>query len=195
MRSDARAEAIIAEAKKLIPNKPIKYVVNTHAHFDHSGGLRAFVAEGATIVTHESNRAYFERILAAPHTLNPDKLAQAKKKPSFETMTDKKVLTDGVHTIELYQQQGNFHADGLIFAYLPKEKVLLEADSFNPPADPNFTTPAVINMNSVNLLDNIQRLKLDVQTFVPVHYPPDGRPIGMNELYKFIGRNPATSNE
>src|SRR5207247_5471173 len=53
-QSEARADAIIAEAKKDIPNKPIKYVVNTHAHFDHSSGLRTFVAEGATIITHQA---------------------------------------------------------------------------------------------------------------------------------------------
>ncbi len=61
-QNDQRAEQIIATAKKLIPNKPIKYVINTHNHFDHCGGLRAFVAEGATIVTHEINKSYYERI-------------------------------------------------------------------------------------------------------------------------------------
>src|SRR5262245_6583922 len=68
-QSEARALAVIAEAKKLIPNKPIRYVINTHSHFDHAGGLRAFVAEGSTILTHESNKAYLEKILALPHTL------------------------------------------------------------------------------------------------------------------------------
>ncbi|PYS08152.1 MAG: MBL fold metallo-hydrolase [Acidobacteria bacterium] len=177
-QSEERASAIIAEAKKVIPNKPIKYVINTHHHFDHSGGLRTFVAEGATIVTHESNRAYYERIFAIPHTLGPDKLSQAKKKPSFETMTDKKVMTDGNHVIELYQTQGNFHNDGLIIAYLPKEKVLVEADSFNPPPQPNAPAPAVINLNTLNLYDNIQRLKLDVQTIR----------VTMAELTRAIGR-------
>ena len=193
--NDARAEATIAEARRLVPNKPIRYVINTHAHFDHMGGLRAYAAEGVTILTHESNRAYFERIFNAPRTLNPDKLTSSKRKVTIEGMVgDKRVLTDGARTIELHKQQGNFHQDGLIFAYLPNEKVLLQADMFNPPADPNFTTPAVINMNSVNLFDNIQRLGLDVQAFVPEHYPPDGRTIGMNEFSRWIGRPAGTSN-
>jgi len=187
-QSEERASAIITEAKRVIPNKPIKYVINTHHHFDHSGGLRTFVAEGATIVTHESNKPYFERIFSAPHTLNPDKLAQAKKKPVFETMTDKKVMTDGNHVIELYQLQGNFHNDGLIVAYLPKEKILLEADSFNPPPQANAPPGAVINLNNVNLLDSIQRLKLDVQTLIPVHYPADARKVTMAELMRAIGK-------
>ena len=72
-QSEERANAIIAEAKKDIPNKPIKYVVNTHNHFDHSSGLRTFIAEGATIITHQQNKAYYEKIFALPHTLNPDR--------------------------------------------------------------------------------------------------------------------------
>src|SRR5204863_1511123 len=83
-QSEERASAIITEAKKLIPNKPIKYVVNTHAHYDHSSGLRTFMAEGATIVTHEVNKPFLQKVGTLPHTLNPDKLQQAKKKLSFE---------------------------------------------------------------------------------------------------------------
>jgi len=187
-QNDERANAIIAEAKKLIPNKPIRYVVNTHNHFDHAGGLRAFVAEGATIITHEMNKPYYERIFSAPHTLNPDKLSQAKKKPTFETMTDKKVLTDGNHVIELHRLQGNFHNDGLIVAYLPKEKILVEADSFNPPAQVNAPPAAVLNLNNINLADNIRRLKLDVQTIIPIHYPADARKVATAELMRAIGQ-------
>jgi Metallo-beta-lactamase superfamily len=58
--SEERSLAVIAEVQKLVPNKPIRYLVNTHHHFDHSGGLRAYVAEGATIVTHQGNRAFYE---------------------------------------------------------------------------------------------------------------------------------------
>src|SRR2546426_4938637 len=187
-QSEERASAIITEAKRVIPNKPIKYVINTHHHFDHSGGLRTFVAEGATIVTHESNKPYYERIFSAPHTLNPDKLSQAKKKPTFETMTDKKVLTDGNHVIELHRLQGNFHNDGLIVAYLPKEKILVEADSFNPPAQVNAPPAAVLNLNNINLADNIRRLKLDVQTIIPIHYPADARKVATAELMRAIGK-------
>ena len=60
-------------------------------------------------------------------------------------MTDKKVLTDGNHVIELYRLQGSNHNDGLIVAYLPKEKILVEADAFNPPAQPNAPPPNPVN--------------------------------------------------
>ena len=187
-QSEERASAIIAEAKKDIPNKPIKYVVNTHNHFDHSSGLRTFIAEGATIITHQQNKAYYEKIFSQPHTLNPDRQSEAKKKISIETMTDKKVLTDGNHVIELYRLQGSYHNDGLIVAYLPKEKILVEADAFTPPAQADAPPPTPVTPNNSNLVENIDRLKLDVETIVPIHYPPDGRKVTMAELMRAVGK-------
>jgi glyoxylase-like metal-dependent hydrolase (beta-lactamase superfamily II) len=187
-QSEERANAIIAEAKRVIPNKPIKYVVNTHNHFDHSSGLRTFIAEGATIITYQGNKAYYEKIFALPHTLNPDRQSQAEKKISIETMTDRKVLTDGNHVIELHRLQGSNHNDGLIVAYLPKEKILVEADAFNPPAQINAPPPNPVNANNTNLVENIERLKLDVETIVPIHYPADGRKVTIAELMRAVGK-------
>ena len=186
-QSEARATAIIDEAKKLIPNKPIRYVVNTHGHFDHSSGLRTFVAEGATIITHQINKPYYEKIFSLPHTLSPDKQAEAKKKLSIETMTDKKVLTDGNHVIELHRLQNSNHNEGLIVAYLPKEKILVEADAFNPPAQAN--APATPNPNNFNLVENLNRLKLDVETIIPIHYPADSRKVSITELRRIVGQS------
>src|SRR5207248_7844301 len=100
--TEARGLAVIAEAKRLFPGKPIKYVINTHSHIDHSSGLRAFVAEGATILTNQVNKPYLEKVLSTPHALNPDKAQESGKKPKVEAMGEKKVLSDGTHTIELY---------------------------------------------------------------------------------------------
>jgi glyoxylase-like metal-dependent hydrolase (beta-lactamase superfamily II) len=187
-QSEARASAIIAEAKRLIPNKPIKYVVNTHHHFDHSSGLRTFVAEGATIITHQINKPYYEKIFSAPHTLVPDKLAEAKTKPAFETMTEKKVLTDGNHVIELHHLQGSGHNEGLIVAYLPKEKILVEADAYNPAAQPNAPIPSPVSPYTANLVANLDRLKLDVERIIPIHYPADGRKVSKAELMRTVGQ-------
>jgi glyoxylase-like metal-dependent hydrolase (beta-lactamase superfamily II) len=186
-QSEERASAIIAKAKELIPGKPIKYVVNTHAHYDHSSGLRTFMAEGATVITHEVNKPFLQKVGTMPHTLNPDKLEQAKKKPSIETMTEKKVLTDGNHVIELYHVTGIGHHDGLLVAYLPKEKVLLEADAYNPqPA--NATPPSPPSPYTLALVANIERLKLDVNRIIPVHYPADNRVVTRAELMHWIGK-------
>jgi glyoxylase-like metal-dependent hydrolase (beta-lactamase superfamily II) len=187
-QSEPRALAVIAEAKRLMPNKPIKYVINTHSHFDHSSGLRTFVAEGATIITHQVNKAYLEKVLSLPHTINPDKEQEARKTVTVEAVGEKKVLTDGTHAIELYHLQNFGHHDGMIIAYLPKEKVLLEADGYNPAAA-NATPPTPASPYTLSLVDNIRRLKLDVQRIVPVHYPADSRVVTMTELLRWVGRS------
>jgi glyoxylase-like metal-dependent hydrolase (beta-lactamase superfamily II) len=190
-QNEARALAVIAEAKRLIPGKPIKYVINTHSHIDHSSGLRGFVAEGTTILTHQVNKAYLEKVLSAPHTLNPDKAQLNGKKPVVEAVGEKKVLTDGTHVVELHHLQKFGHHDGMLVVYFPKEKVLLEADGYNPqPA--TATPPNPPSPFTVSLLDNVQRLKLDVQRIVPVHYPADNRVVTMVELARWVGRGPAT---
>ena len=187
-QSEARAQQIIDAAKRLIPGKPIRYVVNTHHHFDHSSGLRTFVAEGATVVTHEVNKPYFEKLFALPHTLGPDRLQQNKRAPQFETMTEKKVLTDGNRVIELHHLKGSGHNEGLIVAYFPKEKILVEADSYNPPPQPPTTAPSSISPYTANLAEAIDRLKLDVQRVIPIHYPADNRMVSFAEFQKMAGR-------
>ena len=183
-QDDARAAAVIAEVKKLVPNKPIKYVVNTHHHFDHAGGLGAFAADGATIITHDANKVFLEQSLAAPRTIQPDKLAQSGKKATVEGMQDKRVLSDATRAVELYLIKGTPHGDGLIMAYLPKEKLLVEADVFTP-APPNATPPAQPNPAQVNLYDNIERLNLAVDQILPIH----GRKVPLADLQKAIGKS------
>lgn len=183
-QDDARSAAIIAEAKKLVPNKPIKTVVNSHHHFDHAGGLGAFVAEGATIVTHDGNKAFFEQSLAAPRKVQPDKLAQSGKKPAVEGIGEKRVLSDGTRNVELHLIKDTPHGDGLIMAYLPKEKLLIEADAYTPGA-PNAAPPSTPNPASVNLNDNIERLKLAVDQILPLH----GRKVPFADLQKAIGKS------
>lgn len=188
-QNDARALQIIAEAKRLAPNKPIRYVVNTHAHFDHAGGLRAFVAEGATIVTHKDNEAFYERVFRNPHTLAPDTLSKMNPQPpvKIEAVGDMKTLTDGEHTIDLYHLEGSTHAMGMLIVYLPKQKILVEADEFNVGAA-NAPAPANVNPYHTNLLANVERLKLDVERIIPIHLPNDGRRVTMAELYTAAGR-------
>src|SRR5262245_332787 len=183
-QNDARGTAVIAEVKKALPSKQMKYVVNSHHHSDHAGGLGPFVAEGAIIITHDVNKGFLEQSLAAPRTVQPDTLAKSGKKPMVEGVKDKRVLSDDTRTIELYHIPGNVHADGLLMAYLPKEKLLVEADVFTPPA-PNTPPPAQPNPAQVNLHDNIVGLKLDVDQILPLH----GRIVPLSDLLKAIGKS------
>jgi glyoxylase-like metal-dependent hydrolase (beta-lactamase superfamily II) len=179
-----RAAAFYAELKRQIPNKPLKYVINTHHHFDHSGGIRAAAAEGATIITHRLNKPYYEKALTGPRTLAPDTLVKSGRKMVFETLNDKKVLTDGTRTIEIHLVKDSPHTDGTVMAYLPKEKILVEADLFDFPGP---GVPAVTEgpATAANLVDNIERLKLDVQKLLPVHAPGVVPPA---ELYRAAKR-------
>ena len=193
-QNEARSLAVIREIRKSVGRKPIRYIINTHHHFDHSGGLRTYVQEGATVVTHDINKAFYERILspAAPRTLNPDTLALEKKKVptlTIEPVTDKKVLMDKARTVELHLIKDNAHNDGILMAYLPAEKILVEVDVYTPPAA-NAPPATTISPNTVNLVTNIERLKLDVEKILPLHGP------GMAtkaDLYKAAGKPLAAS--
>jgi glyoxylase-like metal-dependent hydrolase (beta-lactamase superfamily II) len=143
------------------------------------------VAEGATIVTHASNKAYFEQAFKASATIVPDAQAKSKKKATIQPVTDKYVITDGKQTIEVYSTQGDTHTDELLVAYLPGPKILVEADSYSP-GPPNAPAPATPPPNAVTLYNNIQRLKLDVSTIAPIH----GRgAVPMSEFAKFVGKS------
>src|SRR5215510_1918141 len=188
-QSEQTTTNIIAEVKKAIPNKPIKYVVNTHTHSDHSGGLRAAAAEtGATIITHQSNKPLFETWFGNSRTLlMPDKLSQSEKKAKFEYMGEKKELKDSMNTIELYHLKGVAHAEDMIIAYLPKIKTVVEADAFNAPAA-NAPPPQTINGLERLFASELDRLKIDYTTIIPVHAPNPDREITKADLLKNIGK-------
>lgn len=168
--NEARSLALIAKVKEIAPNKPIKYVVNSHSHFDHLGGLRTFADLGSTIVTHDLDKAYYQKIWAAPHTIAPDLLSKSRKDAKFETYSDKHVLTDGARTIEIHRIAGNSHADELALVYLPTEKIIVEADAYTPAAA-DAPPPKTPNPYSVNLFENIQKLKLNVERIAGLHGP------------------------
>jgi glyoxylase-like metal-dependent hydrolase (beta-lactamase superfamily II) len=180
--NDDRAAAVLGEVKKL-SSKPLKYVIASHHHFDHAGGLRAVSAEGATIITHDANKAFLEKVLAAPATLSPDRLAKAGKKGTVEATGAKRTLTDGSRTVDIHQIADNIHHAGIVMVHLPKEKLLVEADVYTPPA-PNAPAPASVNPTWVSLADNITRLNLAVDQILPLH----GRVVPLGELNKLIGR-------
>jgi glyoxylase-like metal-dependent hydrolase (beta-lactamase superfamily II) len=176
--SDGRSGPVIQQARQLAPGKPIRYVINSHAHFDHSGGLRAAAAEGATIITQAGNKAYFERVFGVQNKLNPDRYAKSGKKPGFKTVNDALTLKDGTRSIEIHRITGGKHNDAFLMVYLPKEKLLIEADVYTPSA-PNAAPPATPNANNLTLVQNIERLKFAIDRILPLH----GRVVPLAELY------------
>lgn len=180
---DGRAAAVLAEVRKLAPGKPVKTVINSHHHFDHAGGLRAAVAEGAQLVTSQLAKPYFEKAFANPNSVAPDLLAKSGRKADIIGVDGRRVLIDGDHRIEVHEIQGSVHAQGFLMVYLPRQKLLIQADAYTPAA-PNSPPPPVPNGNNVNLVQNIERLGLQVDRILPLH----GRVVPYSELLAAIGR-------
>ncbi|MEO8306594.1 MAG: MBL fold metallo-hydrolase [Pseudomonadota bacterium] len=168
-QNEARALAGIAETRRLFPGKPIRYGVISHHHVDHTGGLEAVAAEGITIVTPEVNKDFLMKALSAPRTLAPDALSKSGKKPVIEGFKgDKRVFQDATRTLEIHVIKGLPHADGMVIAWLPKEKILAYADMFNfQPADKPVADPPVIGTRV--FYENMQRLKLDPEKILSIH--------------------------
>ena len=175
-QNDTRTLAVIERARQLSPDKPLTHVINTHHHFDHSGGIRAAISEGLTIITHERNRALYQDIATRSHWLSPDALHQNRKPLMLETISERHVLEDGTRTIELYPIQDSRHANTLLMIYFPAERILTLADVFTPAA------PNAVNMPRfpfvANLLANIENYGLRVNRVMPIH----GRIVPMAEV-------------
>lgn len=166
-QGEAESLSAIEQIRRVIAGKPIRYVINTHIHFDHSGGLRAYAAEGATVVTHASNVPYYEQVWANPWTLHRDRLAASGRTPQFIGIVGSRTFTDGAQTLVVYHYAGNDHHPGMLMVHLPAERILVEADSFNPPNDPDARPNAVSNL--AQFYDAVTALRLDVDLLVPTH--------------------------
>jgi glyoxylase-like metal-dependent hydrolase (beta-lactamase superfamily II) len=177
---DERVQAVMAKIKETAPGKPVKYVVLTHHHYDHTGGLRAAIASGATIVTTAGNKAFVERVASTPHTIRPDALSREPKAPVVETFTRKRVFTDGNHTVELHDIGPSPHVQEAVIAYLPKEKIAFQCDLIGLPADGPLPPASPATQDFVQ---KVKALGLNVETITGGH----GRIGTMDEVARAAG--------
>jgi glyoxylase-like metal-dependent hydrolase (beta-lactamase superfamily II) len=160
-QSEARTLAVIAKARELRPDKPLTKLVTTHHHFDHTGGLRAAISEGLTVITHSGNRDFVEKMAQRPHSIQPDALAKNNKPVQVETVDDEVILRDATMTVHLYHVAGNPHSNTMLMAYFPQTRVVVEVDAYSPTSQ--------VHPYAANLLENITRRKLNVARIVPLH--------------------------
>jgi glyoxylase-like metal-dependent hydrolase (beta-lactamase superfamily II) len=176
---EERSQAVIAKLAEVVPGKPVKSVIATHYHYDHSGGLRAFIAAGATIYTTAGNREFVTKMAAAPHVIKPDTLARKPAALKLEVVAGKKQLGDAAHPVELYDIGPGPHVDEMLVAYLPKEKILFFADVFGIPLYGPIPPGTPANRD---FADKIKKLGIDVQTLAPAH----GKAGTMKDLQKAL---------
>ena len=183
-QSEARGLAVIAETRRLFPAKKIKYVVGTHPHFDHAGGLAPFVAAGITILVDDNAKFFTEASLGTPRTLLGDTMAKSHKKPKVEGVIEQMELKDETRSLMLYHVPQLAHSDSMLIAYLPKEKILFTAD-FNPPAPGQPVSPSI-----AVLMANLDRLAIDFERHVTVHAPSPDRVLTKADLLELAKRIP-----
>ena len=167
---DNTSREVITRIKELMPGKPIKYAAVTHHHDDHAGGVRTYIAEGATIITTPALRSFFTRVAEARNfTLQPDALARNPRPLVLETLQNgKRVFTDGTQTVELYDIGSGPHMDEMIVAYLPNEKIIFQGDLLNRPED-GHVAPG--NATTAHFADWLKKSGLAVERIVGVHGP------------------------
>jgi glyoxylase-like metal-dependent hydrolase (beta-lactamase superfamily II) len=172
---EQRNLAVIEEIVKLVPAKPIRFVVNTHQHYDHAGGLRTYMHIGATIITHWKNYEFYRRdfLNYAPRTLRPDMVSlwpptELAEGYQYETVRENYVLSDGTRSMHIYYVNPLRHVEGMLVAYLPKEKILVEADL----VDTIAPLPAALSRDQRSFFNAVGKLKLDVSQIVPIHGTP-----------------------
>jgi len=187
-QNEARTIAVFNHVRGMYPNKPIKYVVNSHNHFDHLGGIRAAFHEGAAIVTHSSNIPFYKNEVLSHEvwTLEPDRLSlypptEFDEGYQFEPVDSTYTLSDGTRQMQVLYVQGNPHSEGMVMVYLPQDKILIEADVYTPPAM-GAAMPMTPPPAAVNLYDNIKAYKIDVQTIAGLH----GRSVPWAEFLRFV---------
>jgi glyoxylase-like metal-dependent hydrolase (beta-lactamase superfamily II) len=171
--NDIVSRQAIGEIKKLFPGKPIKYFAVTHHHDDHAGGVRTYIAEGATLIGLPGEKAFFEKVAAAKFTIDPDALTLGPKPLIFDPIKNRKrVLTDGTTTVELIDIGPGGHTDEMLVAYLPNEKFIFQGDLLNRPAN---NDPATINDTTVHFAKWLAVSGLNVERIIAVHGPPSTR--------------------
>lgn len=160
-------ELIIAETKKIAPNKPIKYFVFGHYHPHYLGGIRPFVHKGAKILCSTVNKEYVRYLSEARHTINPDSLELQPKTLQIEEVKDSLAITDSKNNafrmIIYFIGKKSEHTNDYLIYYFPNEKLLFEDDLVWIKRDGQI---AKANQRQTGLYNTTKELNLDIKTII-----------------------------
>jgi glyoxylase-like metal-dependent hydrolase (beta-lactamase superfamily II) len=159
--NEADTFARLDVADTLVPGKKVTHVIVSHHHFDHSGGVRAAVARGLTIVARRGNEGIFREMVARPAPNFPDALARNPQPLKFLPVDEQLTLDDGTMRVDVYHAVGHLHMAEAVFAYVPGPRIFLEGDFTTHDWDWHWWGGAY--------LDNVERYGLDPALNVPVH--------------------------
>ena len=160
------SKAVIAKIESVAPGKPIKYLIPTHYHTDHTGGIREYIAKGATVVTTPGNQSFIAQIAGKLHSIRPDTLSLNHRQPAIEVFKDRRVFKDEQHEVEVYNIGPTPHVDEIVVVYLPREKILFVTDLMMTRMVEPFTPGT---QTERDLVEKLRRLNLEVETIANGH--------------------------
>jgi glyoxylase-like metal-dependent hydrolase (beta-lactamase superfamily II) len=162
--TDWQSNWTIAEAKKKYPNKPIRYLVMTHHHMDHSGGIRGYVAQGATLVVGTGAAEHYRKTLAAPYTRNPDLQPRSLAGVNIVEVADKHVFSDGKREVSAHLLE-NPHAAATLLGYVVDARIAYVTDIYSP----GPPLPPKINPALASVVTGVRKAGIQPLTFAGGH--------------------------
>jgi glyoxylase-like metal-dependent hydrolase (beta-lactamase superfamily II) len=184
--SEERSLAVIEQIAKLAPNKPIRWVIISHPHFDHIGGLRTYNHIGATAVTHMLNLKFLNTDVLTynPRTVKPDIVSlwpptEVAEGYNYEAIQENYVITDNSRILRIHYVQPLQHVAGMLMAYLPTERIAFQADLFDTHEAPRPSQLPAMR----SFYNQVQRMKMDIATIAPVH----GKPVPWSAFVTALG--------
>lgn len=180
--NDVVSQNVINQVKTLFPNRPVKYVAVTHHHDDHAGGIRAYIDEGATVITTAENQTYFKSISAhrSRQLLRP--IRNTKDSISFDLVprSGRKFFSDGTTTVEFHDIGIGPHADEMLVVYLPHEKTIFQGDLLNRSTGGRL----LVNETTLHFAKWLEAKRFDLNLILPVH----GEPLSLNDFKNAVNK-------
>jgi len=144
------SKKVIQKAKEIIPNKPVKYLVQSHHHNDHIGGVLGYVLEGATVVTTKDAAWLVKKMVEVFASTLGSTVANPKLEPVNGQWSTKDKMNECI-TADIGPTS---HARQILLTYFPKQKVLFQAD---------------LNVRDKEFVKKIKDLNWDVEILVDAH--------------------------